>query len=93
MSMIAVEPEALKAIADALRGAGDRLGGVSRSLADATWEDAGDDGVTLALHEFHDHWRHGLDRLAEATGVAGHQLAEAVRHYGAVEAQIAQATG
>ncbi len=93
MSLIAVDPAALTEVVRALRDVRDRLDGATRSLAETTTVEAGSAQLTSALLDFHDHWRHGLDTLAHAAGVAGDQLDEAVRYYRDVDGQLAQATG
>ncbi len=93
MSLIAVDPAALTEVARALWDVRDRLDGATRSLAEATAAEAGSTRLTSALQDFHDHWRHGLGTLAQAAGVAGDQLDEAVRYYRDVDGQLAQAVG
>jgi len=93
MSLIAVDPPALTEIARALWDVRDRLDGATRSLDETTTAEAGSSELTSGLQDFHDHWRHGLGTLAQAAGVAGDQLDEAVRYYCDVDAQLAQAVG
>jgi hypothetical protein len=73
-----------------LTHAGDLLRGASTALLRMDSGALADDRLEAALHGFARRWGSGISELADATAVAGRQVVEAARCYGAVESGLAR---
>ena len=91
MSDLYVDTAGLRVVEAALAGVEDDLRACAATLRAATSTGLGDDGLDAACAEFVDCWSYGTEQLGEAASSVRRVLADGLRVYAEIEAELASA--